>query len=176
MRPAESVRRPQGCKHPREKEREVRLLTEAHGPFEQEDCPGQVALAKGQQTNPRQGLREAMGVSNRLGNPEPFFPEGMALGERAQLGMAPGEVGTGSHGGQVGLTEALVAPRPLEERSGLPEAVDGPTIVALSQIGRAEALVRQCVQDGLPAGRGECQGALGGGDGLVIRTHEAEME
>jgi hypothetical protein len=51
--PREGVRRPQGCKRPREKEREVRLLTEAHGPLEQEDCAGQVALAKGQQTDPR---------------------------------------------------------------------------------------------------------------------------
>ena len=37
---------------------------------------------------------------NLLGNPEPFFPEGAALGERAQLGMAPGEAGTGVHSGQ----------------------------------------------------------------------------
>ena len=39
-------------------------------------------------------------MANRLGNPEPFFPESAALGEHAQLGMAPGEPGTGGHGGQ----------------------------------------------------------------------------
>ncbi len=33
------------------------------------------------------------GVSHHLGNPQPFFPEGSALGECAQLGMAPGEAG-----------------------------------------------------------------------------------
>ena len=114
-------------------------------------------------------------MSNRLGNPEPFFPEGPALGERAQLGMAPGEVGTGEHGGQDDLTEALAALRPVEGRHGLPEAVDRPTIVALGLVGEAEALVRQRLQDDLPAGRGEREGALGGGDGLVIRAHEAEM-
>ena len=86
-----------------------------------------------------------------------------------------GEVGTGEHGGQDDLTEALVAPRPVEGCHGLPEAVDRPTIVALGLVGLAEALVRQRLQDDLPAGRGECQGALGGGDGLVIRAHEAEM-
>ena len=35
---------------------------------------------------------------NRLGNPQPFFPEDPALGERAQLGMAPGESDPGFHG------------------------------------------------------------------------------
>ena len=115
-------------------------------------------------------------MRNRLGNPQPFFPEGTALGERAQLGMAPGEVGTGGHGGQDELTEALVAPRPVEGRHGLLEAVDRPTIVALGVVGYAEALVRQRLQDDIPAGRGEREGALGGGDGLVIRTPDAEMD
>ena len=77
-------------------------------------------------------------MSHRLGNLEPFFPESPALGKRAQLGMAPGELGTGDHGGQEDLTEALVAPRPIEGRHGLPEAVDRPTIVALGVVGSAE--------------------------------------
>ena len=64
-------------------------LTEAHGPFEQGECPGQVALAEGQQTNPPRGPHEAREMINRLGNPEPFFPEGTTLGECAQLGMTP---------------------------------------------------------------------------------------
>ena len=119
-----------------------------------------------------EGKHQACGVSHRLGNPEPFFPEGSALGERAQLGMAPGEVGTGVHGGQADLTEALVAPRTVEESRGLPEAVDRPTIVALGLVGTAEALVRKRVQGVIPAGCGERQSALAGGDGLVIRVHD----
>jgi hypothetical protein len=115
-------------------------------------------------------------VSNRLGNPQPFFPKGPALGERAQLGMAPGEVGTGLHGGQDDIPEALVAPRPIEGRHSLPEAVDRLTIVALELVGHAQGLVRQRLQDDIPAGRGEREGTLGGGDGLVIRTHIAEMD
>ena len=75
------------------------------------------------------------GVINRLGNPEPFVPEGPALSERAQLGMAPGELGTGVHGGQEDLAEALAALRPVEGCHGLPEAVDCPTIVALGLVG-----------------------------------------
>ena len=109
---------------------------------------------------------------DRLGNLEPFFPEGSALGERAQLGMAPGETGTGEHGGQEGLTEALVAPRPVEGRHGLPQAVDRPTIVTLGMVGWAKILVRQRMQDDVSAGCGECKGALASGDGLVKRTHE----
>ena len=173
--PGQGIRRTQGRSHPGEKDREVRVLTDAHGPFEQGERPGQVALAEGQQTDPPRGKHEAPGVSNRLGNPEPFFPEGTALGERAQLGMAPGEPGTGVHGGQDDLTEALVAPRPVEGRHGLPEAVDRPTIVALGLVGYAEVLVRQRLQDDIPAGRGEREGTLGGGDGLVIRAPEVEM-
>ena len=86
-----------------------------------------------------------------------------------------GEVGTGEHGRQDDLTEVLAAPRPVECRHGLPEAVDCSTIVTLGLVGFAEVLVRQRLQDNLPAGRGERQGALGGGDGLVIRTHEGEI-
>jgi hypothetical protein len=39
----------------------------------------------------------------------------------------------------------------------------------------AEALVRERAQDDIPASRSEREGALGGGDGLVIRAHEAEI-
>ena len=77
--------------------------------------------------------------------------------------------------GRIDLTEALAAPRPLERCHGLPEAVDRPPIVTLGLVGDAEVLIRQRVQDDLPAGRGEREGTLGGGDGLVIRAHEAEM-
>ena len=80
--------------------------------------------------------------------------------------MAPGEAGTGDHGGQEIPTEALVAPCPVEGRHGLPEAVDRPTIIALDMVDYAEVLVRHRVQGAIPAGRGERQGALVGGDSL----------
>ena len=79
------------------------------------------------------------------------------------------------HGGQGDLAKALVAPRPLEERHGLPEAVDRPTIVALGLVGCAKVTVRQRLQDDIPAGRGEREGALGGSNGLVIRAPNVEM-
>ena len=91
-------------------------------------------------------------MRRRLGDPEPFFAEGRALGERPQLGMARGESGTGEHGGQEDLTEALVAPSPLEGRYGLPEILDRPPVIALGLIGPTEVAVRQRLQDDLPAG------------------------
>ncbi len=70
---------------------------------------------------------------NFLGNPEPFFPAGPAFGEHALLSIAPGEVGTGGHGGQDITAEELMAPRSVEERCSLSGAVDRPTIVALAR-------------------------------------------
>ena len=89
--------------------------------------------------------------------------------------MAPGEEGTGGRCGQNNPAEALVAPCPLKGYDGLPEGVNRSMIVALRVVVGAEALVRQCLQDDLSPGRGERQGALGGGDRLVICTHEVEM-
>src|SRR6516162_6002953 len=93
-------------------------------------------------TAPPRGNYEARGVINHLGNPEPFFSEGPAFGECAQLSMTPGEPGTGLNGGQDDLTEAFVAPCTVEGRHGLPEAVDRSTIVALDYVDCAEVLVR----------------------------------
>ena len=59
-------------------------------------------------------------MSDRLGDPQPFFPEGPALGERAQLGMAPGKRGTGEHGGQEDLTEALMRRAPSRDATVCP--------------------------------------------------------
>ncbi len=112
---------------------------------------------------------------HRLGNPQPFVPEGTALTERAQLGMARSEEGQGIHGGQHNLAEALMAPRLVEGRQALCEIVDRPPIVALVAAGTAEAVTRLRLPEGIPAGRGERQCPLRGGDGLVIRTHDAEM-
>ena len=51
-------------------------------------------------------------VINRFGNPQPFLPEGTALGEQAQLSMAPGEPGIGGHCRQDDLTKAFMPTRP----------------------------------------------------------------
>ena len=39
----------------------------------------------------------------------------------------------------------------------------------------AEAQVRECLEADIPAGDAERQGALGSGDGLVVRAHDAEI-
>ena len=53
-------------------------------------------------------------MRHRLSNLEPFFAQGNALGECAQLGMAHGKLGTGVYGGQDSLPEALAALRSVE--------------------------------------------------------------
>jgi hypothetical protein len=55
------------------------------------------------------------------------------------------------------------------------EAVDRPAIVTLGLVGKTEEAVRQRLQNDIPAGRGERQGALCRSDGLVKRAHEVEI-
>jgi hypothetical protein len=69
-----------------------------------------------------------------------------------------------------------MAPRLVEGRHGLPEAVDCLTIVALRVAGFTEVAIREGGQDDIPAGGGECTGPAGRGDGLVIRAQPGEME
>ena len=146
------------------------VLKESDGAFEPRNGPRQVALEKGQLTDPRRGKHQAAGVRSGLGNPQPFFHEGTALGEQAQLGLALGQVGTREHRGQENHAEALAAPCPVEKRDGLPEAVDrasdsrpGP-----GTLRRRIGFLRERLQDDIPAGRGEPAGALADSDGLVI--------
>lgn len=67
--------------------------------------------------------------------------------------MAEGEPGTRGHGGQEHLAEVLVVLCSVEQRQGLPETVYRPTIGALRHVGQDKVLVRQRVQDDLPARR-----------------------
>src|SRR5215475_3199304 len=90
--------------------------------------------------------------------------------------MAPGEEGTGEYGRREGLAEAFEVPCLIERYHGLYETVDRPTRVTLALVDRAEVPVRECLLDDIPASRGECEGTLGGGDGLVIRARKVEIE
>jgi hypothetical protein len=54
---AQDIRRTQGPGRPREKEREVRVLTEAYSLFEQGEGLSEVALAEGQQADPKVSYR-----------------------------------------------------------------------------------------------------------------------
>ena len=69
------IRRPQGWRHQGARILEIRLLQEAHRPVQAGEGPGQVTLAESEQTKPPQGHYEAP-VSDRLGDPAPFFAEG----------------------------------------------------------------------------------------------------
>ena len=73
------------------------------------------------------------------------------------------------------ITEALVALLPLEGCHGLPEVVDGPTIVTLGLVGLPEAVVRLRLRDAIATGRGESEGTLASGNGLVMLPPASEM-
>jgi hypothetical protein len=90
--------------------------------------------------------------------------------------MATGEPGTGEHRRQGGKAEPLAAPCTVEERHGLPEVVDRPAIFGLAKVGPAEAQACQRLLDDIPAGQSRRKGALGGSNGLVMRTHEGAMD
>ena len=115
------------------------------------------------------------GCANRLGNLEPFVPKGAALRELPHLGIAPRQQAREATAGAIPMPKRSWR-RALEGRDGLSVAVDRPPIVALGMVGSAEAMVRQRLQDALPASRGERQRPLAGGDGLVIGPHDVEIE
>ena len=112
---------------------------------------------------------------HHLDNLEPFFPEGSARSERTEFGMAHGERGRSKDGGKDQLTKALTMPRLVEQRHGLLETVNRPTIVTLHRSGHAEVVVRQPVRDSILTGRGERESALSIGNGLVICAHGTEI-
>ena len=73
--PAQKGTLPPGLEPPWEKAREVYVLTEAHGPFEQGEGSGQVALAEEEQAAPVIGPYKTPKVIDLLGNAEPFCRE-----------------------------------------------------------------------------------------------------
>jgi len=68
-----------------------------------------------------------------------------------------------------------MALRPAEGCNGLPVAVNRQPIVALSTIGEAESMVRQCVQGDIPTGRSKREGPLSSSNRLVILTRMVEI-
>src|SRR5215471_5471705 len=50
--PAQHVRHTQNRSYSGEPERDVSFLTDAHSPFEQGECPGEIALAEARQAKP----------------------------------------------------------------------------------------------------------------------------
>jgi hypothetical protein len=114
-------------------------------------------------------------VRNWLGDLHPFLAERSALSEPALLGMTGGEEGQGLHRGHTDLTEALATLCTLEGGHGLPETSDRSPMVTLGPIYRTKVEACQGMRDGIPDSGCQRQGALGGGDRLVIRPHVAEI-
>ena len=127
--------------------REVRVLTEAQGPFEQGE-PWAGHLGGGPAGRSPTRPHEASGVmtASAIWSSSPRARPQRTCPARHGTRRARHE----DYGGQDDLTEALVTLCPVERRHGLPEAVDRPTIVTLGLVGSAEIEVRQGVQDDIP--------------------------
>src|SRR5262245_3866945 len=89
--------------------------------------------------------------------------------------MTHGESNKGAYGGLVRTAEECGAVSTVESCHVLPEIVNRPTIVALGLVGSADGLIHHRVQDDVPTSRGEPEGTLAGGDGLVMRAHQVEI-
>ena len=110
-------------------------MTDAHSPFEQGKGLGRSPWRRDSRPNHLEAEHQAPGMLNRLGNPEPFFPEGTALSEQAQLGMTLERAGHG-RSRRVGQPPKRSWRRaPSRDCHRLPEAVDRPTIVTLGLVG-----------------------------------------
>src|SRR5262249_13540803 len=135
-----------------------------------------VPLQEGKSTTQPRGLHQTARVRHGLGNLEPFLYVGPARRERAQFGMAAGEVETGEHGRQIHVPATLVTSRPIEKGEGLAKTGHGPTIGTLRGARETEVRSRQGLLDAIPTGRGQRDGPLGRGDRLRMQAHDVVIE
>src|SRR5262249_32197495 len=91
------------------------------------------------------------------------------------LRTTPEEHATGVHRRHQDLPEPFVASWPIQGGHSLAQTIACPTIVALDQVGKAEAQVGERVLDDIVVGERQREGALAGGNGDVIRAHPVEM-
>ena len=133
---------PQACRHQGEDRPGGLRPGSDPSPVRAKGVPWAVALTEGQQPHPPRSHHDAGGVLHLPSDPQPFFPEGTARGERAELGMAAGKKGTGVHGGQGDRPKCSWRRAPSKGCGGLPKAGDGPTIFALVEVGSPKPLVR----------------------------------
>ena len=73
-----------------EPELDVENPTQIKAAFERGDGPGEVPLAKEEQTDTEIRMDKAVWVIDRLGDADRFFCMRDPLGERSQLGQTPG--------------------------------------------------------------------------------------
>ena len=100
--------------------------------------PGQVALAEKQQTDTPIGFTGSRDEQSPRQSGA-LLPPGYAPPNVPSSAWHSARWARDSTAGNW-AAKALAAPRPVEERRGLLEAVDGPTIVALALVGYAEVL------------------------------------
>ena len=73
------------------------------------------------------------------------------------------------------LPEPSIASWPIKGGHSLVQTITCPTIVTLDAVGNAEAQVGERVLNDIAIGDRQREGALAGGNGVVIRAHPVEM-
>ena len=100
--PGQGIGRTQRPRHPGDIGRDVRVSTDVHGPFEQGECSGHIPLVEAQQTEPVIGVREGVGVRERLGKLQSCFPQGLpATNVRSSAWHKTSKARANSAGGEV---------------------------------------------------------------------------
>ena len=161
--PGQGIRRPQGRSH-RGKQAGRSRPGRCPRPVRARGVPWAGRLGGGLADRSRTRPTLGSGVSNRLGDPEPLFPEGTPSANVPSSAWHDQQVHGSVTAGRMTCRSARGArprgtPRPAQ-------AVDRPPIVPLGLVGYAEVAVRQRLQGDIPAGRGERQGTLTGRDSL----------
>ena len=132
-----------------------------------------VAFVEVQPANAHIRKDKARWVSERLGNTDSFFTTGDPLGKFAQLGKAIDQAGTGGNRGRG--TEGWKEQLSFGAGHVSPHQLYGLTIVTQEVVDMAQDVMRHDLEEAIPKGLGDGQGALAGHNRAVIVPHHPEI-
>jgi hypothetical protein len=143
---------------PGQEELGIRRTALRQGTFEYGQGVREIPLAQGQRTLPRLRKDGAAQVRRLLGKANSFCGAGAPLSKLPALCQAVREPAPRPHGGHH-HAGARMAQRALEDREGLPEHVDGATVVLQGEAIRAVVAERSRLLEGIPTRRGRARWA-----------------
>ena len=143
------------------------VLAQTQGSLQPRDGLEHVPLPQIHHTDPLARLNLAEGIMDGLGDLEPVFGHGAPRRERAQLGVAPTQPGSGGRRDAAIGAKACSEQIPLEGCHIPPQTLDGPCIVSRVVIGPTQDEMRPGLEADMPERAGQGQRTLAGDDGAV---------
>src|SRR5262249_46963166 len=146
---------------------------ERQGTFERRDGLMDVAFVEVEPASAHIRKDKDRWVSDGLSNTDPFFAPGDPLGKFAQLGKAIDQAGTGGNRGR--------GPEGWKEQLSFgaghvaPHQVYGLMIVTQEVVDMAQDVIRRDLEEVIPKGLGDGQGALAEHNRAVIVPHDPEI-